>query len=59
VLQPVLMRLQRHAVAVAERSELYAEDERLLDAVGEPTAWRGVTRATREAVRPQHASRAT
>lgn len=35
ILQPVLLRLQKQAVAVAETSELFAEDEQLLGAVGE------------------------
>lgn len=37
ILQPVLLRLQKQAVAVAESSELFAEDEQLLGSVGE---WR-------------------
>lgn len=35
ILQPVLLRLQKQAVVVAESSELFAEDEQLLGAVGE------------------------
>lgn len=35
ILQPVLLRLQKQAVSVAESSELFAEDEQLLGAVGE------------------------
>lgn len=35
ILQPVLLRLQKQAVAASESQELYAEDERLLASAGE------------------------
>lgn len=35
ILQPLLLRLQKQAVSVAETQELFAEDEGLLNAVGE------------------------
>lgn len=41
ILQPVLMRLHKQAVAVTETQELYAEDEHLLSAVGESHALHG------------------